>query len=363
MGLAKAAREMRTAEQLGLALTATPAHPEGRTIGPPPSRRPLSLRRTSSQQSHFPEGLVDRYEMVCRARDLFNGASPSVTDVVGEDWITAQMRMDTTALSLAASRRGEELAGCVGLRVGGPLRKAVAEAMPEEVERGTRLFRMIDDMAGGAFLSGASWQTWLEGGMDAFARSIGGPSVMDIKMEGMCMTYRPGSPALLADGRQNEALTHRPTGLIAVDRAGDPLAWHDLVWFDNAPNQSRLRYMDVWREGGKVEVMWGFQDSAAFPGTDLRRLFHEYRGRATVDPASYVLERVEMEFGALPYTICEAAAVTPQKLVGRSLREFRTAVIDLLKGTSGCTHLNDSLRTLHDVPAMVETLDSCLAEA
>lgn len=354
---------MRTAEQLGLALTATPTHPEGRTIGPPPARRTMSLRRTSSQQSHFPEGVVDRYEMLCRARDLFTGAAPADTLSVGEDWITAQMRTDTSAISIAASRRDDVLAACKGLRVGGPLRKAVAEAMPEEIEGGTRLFRMIDDMAGGAFLSCASWQTWLEGGMDAFARVTGGPSVMDIRMEGMCMTYSPGSPALLEDGRQNEALAHRPTGLIAVDRAGDPLAWHDLVWFDNAPNQSRLRYMDVWREAGKVEVMWGFQDSAAFPHTDLRRLFHEYRGRATVDPDSFLLEHVEMEFGALPYSICQAAAVTPRKLVGRSVREFRTAVIEVLKGTSGCTHLNDSLRTLHDVPAMVEALDRCLAEA
>lgn len=345
-----------------LALAATPAAPAGKSMGPPPPRRPFSLRRTASQQSHFPDGLVGHYEMILRARDLFTGAGADDTTVAGSDWITACNRMDTVVTRFSASRREVELAALTGLRAGGPLRKAVMEAMPEEPENSTLLYRMIDDMAGGAFLSGASWQTWLEGGMTAFARSLDMPSVMDFKMEGMCVSYSPGSPALLPDGRQNEEFAFRSIGKIAVDPDGDPLAWHELRQFDT-PNQARIRYMDVWREGGKVHVMFGFQDSAAFPGTDLRRLFHEYRGIAVVDPDSFVLESIAMDFGSLPYTTCQAALASPQHLVGRRLGEFRNTVIDVLKGTAGCTHLNDSLRTLQDVPAMVRILDRCLEEA
>lgn len=354
---------MNTAELAGLALAETPSHPEGKTLGAPPERRAFSLRRTSTQQSHYPQGLKTKFEMLCRSRDLFTGASGPETRVAGEDWITAQMRIDTVAEHIEASRRQDELSSMSGLRVGGPLRTAVAERMPEEITGGTRLFRMIDDMAGGAFLSGAAWQTWLAGGMDAFAKAIEMPSVMDYTMEGMCISYVAGSPALLPDGRQNDRIAHRSIGLLAVDPEFDPVAWNDVRHFDNQPNQARLRYMDVWREGGKIHAMFGFQDSAAFPGTDLRRLFHEYRGVAVIDPDSFVLEHVEMEFGSLPYPTCPAAAVTPQKLVGRSLREFRTTVIEVLKGTAGCTHLNDSLRTLQDVPALVSTLDECLETA
>ncbi len=353
---------MKTPEQMGLALSTSPATAEGKSIGLPPARRPFSLRRTASQQSHFPDGLAGQYEMNCRARDLFTGASPEQGRAIGEDWLVARMRMDTVAESIAASRRDDELARLGGLRVGGPLRKAVAETMPEEIAGSTRLFRMIDDMAGGAFLSCAAWQTWLEGGMNAFSQAIGGPSVMDFQMEGMCISYSPGSPALLPDGRQNEDFAYRSIGRIAVDRDGDPRDWHELRWFEDQPNQSRLRTMDVWREGGKVHVLFGFQDSSAFPGTDLRRLFHEYRGLAVVDPEGFVLEQVEMEFGSLPYTTCHAAALTPEHLVGRSLADFRTTVIDVLKGTRGCTHLNDSLRTLQDVPELVRSLDRCLAD-
>ncbi len=345
-----------------LALAAAPAAPEGKSLGPPPPRRPHSLRRTASQQSHFPDGMVGHYEMILRARDLFTGADLEDTKVAGSEWITARTRMDTAVMQFAASRREAELASLVGLRAGGPLRKAVAEAMPDEPANSTLLYRMIDDMAGGAFLSGASWQTWLKGGMNAFASAIDLPSVMDFKMEGMCVSYSPGSPALLPDGRQNEEFAYRSIGHIAVDPAGDPLAWHEMRSFDT-PNQARIRYMDVWREGGKVHVMFGFQDSAAFPGTDLRRLFHEYRGVAVIDPDSFVLEAITMDFGSLPYTTCHAAAASPQQMVGRRLGDFRKTVIDLLKGTAGCTHLNDSLRTLQDVPAMVRILDRCLEEA
>lgn len=357
---------MNKPDKFSLPLAQTPTHAEGKSLGPPPPRRPLSVRRTSSQQSHYPQGLSQSYEMICRARDLFTGSTGDDARILGEDWITAQMGMDTAARAFDSNRRNDELGALTGLRVGGPFRKAVIETMPEERDEGTRLFRMIDDMAGGAFLSGAAWQTWLEGGMDAFATAINLPSVMEYTMEGMCISYRPGSPALLPDGRQNDKFAYRSIGRIAIsppgDPTGDPLGWHAVRPFDT-PNQARLRYMDVWRDGGKVHAMFGFQDSAAFPHTDLRRLFHEYRGLAVIDPVDFVLESVEMEFGSLPYTTCHAAAETPDQLVGRSLRTFRTTVIDVLKGTAGCTHLNDSLRTLQDVPALVAQLDACLEAA
>lgn len=350
-----------TLDNSGLVLTQSPSAPEGKTLGPPPPRRPMSLRRTASQQAHWQARPTDRYEMSCRARDYFTGPSLDRARIAGEEWITAQMHFDAVVEAFAASNREADLAALAGLRVGGPLRKAVAETMPEEPANSTLLYRMIDDMAGGAFLSGAAWQTWLAGGMNDFARAIDAPSIMDMKMEGMCISYRPGSPALLPDGRQNDRFAYRSVAPIAVDPDGDPDAWHPVLHFDT-PNQSRLRYMDVWRADGKVHALFGFQDSAAFPGTELRRLFHEYRGTVVMDPESLVLEAIEMEFGSLPYTTCHAAAQTPEALIGRSLADFRQTVIDVLKGTAGCTHLNDCLRTLQDVPAMVRTLDRCLAD-
>ncbi len=45
------------------------------------------------------------------------------------------------------------------------------------------------------------------------------------------------------------------------------------------------------------------------------------------------------------------------KLSGRSLSELRDTVGAVLRGTDGCTHLNDAVRTLADVPGMLARLD------
>ena len=293
--------------------------------------------------------------MVCRARDLFTGQNPDDPAELEAEWITLGMQPGAVAQTITASRRANELAALAGRRVGGPLRNGVAETMPEEPENSTLLYRIIDDLAGGAFLAMAAWQSWLAGGIRAFNQAIGQPSLMDMKMEGMCVSYRPGSPALLPDGRQNEDFAYRSIGPFA-GVSPDAHAWHPLLTTDG-PNEGRLRYMDVWRDEGAVQVRFGFQDSSAMPGTALRRLFHEYTGRAVIDPETMVLKAIDMEFGSLPFTTCHAAAVTPQALVGQSVRDFRQAVIAVLPGITGCTHLNDSLRTLQDVPALVELLD------
>lgn len=41
------------------------------------------------------------------------------------------------------------------------------------------------------------------------------------------------------------------------------------------------------------------------------------------------------------------------KLVGRDLPALREIVLDELRGVAGCTHLNDALRALADVPVLL----------
>ena len=41
-----------------------------------------------------------------------------------------------------------------------------------------------------------------------------------------------------------------------------------------------------------------------------------------------------------------------QRLVGRTLHEIREAVLEQLRGPKGCTHLNDALRALAEVPKL-----------
>ena len=43
-------------------------------------------------------------------------------------------------------------------------------------------------------------------------------------------------------------------------------------------------------------------------------------------------------------------------MIGIPLQQFRQAVVEQLPGTLGCTHLNDALRALAEVPIMVTSL-------
>jgi hypothetical protein len=58
----------------------------------------------------------------------------------------------------------------------------------------------------------------------------------------------------------------------------------------------------------------------------------------------------------LPFIECPGAVTNAAKLVGTPLPLIREAVLRDLRGTAGCTHLNDALRALAEVPKLVEQL-------
>ena len=45
-------------------------------------------------------------------------------------------------------------------------------------------------------------------------------------------------------------------------------------------------------------------------------------------------------------------------IVGTPLGELRTTVLERLSGTRGCTHLNDAMRALAEVPTLLTELDA-----
>ena len=88
---------------------------------------------------------------------------------------------------------------------------------------------------------------------------------------------------------------------------------------------------------------------------------HQYTVRATADLATQQLTFLDATPGNLPYDECPLAVGNVGRLVGTPLAELRGAVAGELKGTAGCTHLNDALRSLADVPVLLRELDGCRA--
>ena len=54
----------------------------------------------------------------------------------------------------------------------------------------------------------------------------------------------------------------------------------------------------------------------------------------------------------LPYAECPGAAPNASRMAGTDLRTMRTEVLQRLRATDCCTHLNDGLRSLAEVPVL-----------
>ena len=83
--------------------------------------------------------------------------------------------------------------------------------------------------------------------------------------------------------------------------------------------------------------------------------------RATADATTFELLSVEPDPRILPFMECPSAVVNARELVGTPIHELRSAVLEHLGKTNGCTHLNDALRTLAEVPKLVAELDAAFS--
>lgn len=115
----------------------------------------------------------------------------------------------------------------------------------------------------------------------------------------------------------------------------------------------RARRMDVRRLDTRIVIDAAFQDSATTPSGG-RAVVHEYRLSATADAQSLRLLSVEAEPRVLPFVECPSATANLSRLLGTRLPELRDKVLAELRGTAGCTHLNDAVRALAEVPALAE---------
>jgi hypothetical protein len=135
----------------------------------------------------------------------------------------------------------------------------------------------------------------------------------------------------------------------------DPLAWHRVPPpAAHSAMMRRRRRIDV-AAGPKITVDALFRDSIWSPD-GVETVVHEYGLRAVVDRRSLRLADIVAIPRVLPFATCPAAAANVDLLVGEPLRTFRERVLELVVGTDGCTHLNDALRALAEVPVLMDAL-------
>lgn len=320
------------------------------SAGPAPLRRAGSIRRTTSIDSQWPQGQGQPWEMVGRARDLLtppDGTAPTVL-ATGQFRIVASPRREI--LEIEADH--PHVQDLVGVRAGGASRHAIATVLADI--KGSPTFHLLDDFAGASLVAGWIWSQWTDdwaaGAQRSGTQSTAGRNG---QMVDICTGFAQGSSALGPTGSADHA-TQSSTRVGPLENPEDPIGWHDMPE-QQGPRKRRARRIDLWREGDLIKVDAGFQDSGSNPDGG-RTAIHEYRVYADIDAQTGVLVALQALPLILPYRECPGASIKATRMIGHRVAAFRDDVLDTLPGIQGCTHLNDVLRGLADVPLLARLL-------
>lgn len=331
-------------------MTVTVPPPLRQTANPAPVRPAGSIRRTSSVDVTWPDGVMGQRVLHGRARDLRTSANGE-TAVLGEAAMEATLDPERKILALAATPAPPRLQELVGERGGGHLRLVMGEVLPDLIERADPLYLLLDDISGISLISVWAWSLWHPEWLAAIRGPNAAAEMIEQKTD-VCWGLQRGHSGLDPD-RRGEVGTAAGGDL---RNPADPQGWHDLVDLPGV-TMRRARRIDVWRDEGSdvIRIDSAFQDSAPRPD-GMRAALHEYRLEATVDAATLELLHLEPEPRVLPFGECPGAVHNVRALAGTPLPAIRDTVLGRLRGPRGCTHLNDALRALADVPRLMEGL-------
>jgi len=348
------------------------AGPHDPLSGTPP-RRPGSVRRTSSIDSARPFGLRADVLVEARARDLRTGADGSV-EVLGTASLRARIEGPSRRLlSLETTPDVPALAALVGLRTSSGFRARLDQVAPSERDANSLLYLLLDDLPGASLVSGYAMQRGEEG-----LQKDGGTSAAPLISAGMvrsdiCAGW--ASDATIMVTIRDKGVIPTPAGPPAptLEPPDDPMAWHEM---DPLPphGMRRRRRLDIVAPNGdggnagdpgdlggpgsggaRFELDVHFRDSYV-DHAGAESVLHEYTVLGEIDASERRVAQLAARARVLPWTECPGAVASAGRLAGMPLAGLRPWVRQELVGVSTCTHLNDTLRSLADVDALLEHL-------
>jgi hypothetical protein len=355
---------------------------------PTPDRTPGSIRRTSSIDTSRPFGMAGEMVMDGRARDLLTGADGEAR-VAGEARLWARVDGPTRALiEITTVPAVPALQGLVGATVGPGWRGRVDQVLtadagatepgPDGVDgvdglvglvgsEGSLLYLLLDDLPGAGLVSGYAMQR--SGGVR------GAPEGAELEARvDLCAGWAADATILVAIRGHGQVPT--PLGPVAPElaRGDDPLGWHEMVPLGPTAMR-RCRRLDVIAPAGaaapagsaaalagSAAALSGSAETWPFDvffrdshvdGDGEETIVHEYMVGGTVDAAASRIVDIAAVADVLPWVECPNAVGSADRLRDRPLAGLRPWVRQTFTGPSTCTHLNDTLRGLTDLEALV----------
>lgn len=318
------------------------------------ARAPWSVRRTSTIDTSWPQGRDKAMHMTGHARDLLTRTVEVAPAILAEDRFVAEVSPQREIITVT-TEPPRSTGALAGARAGSQLRTAIANTLEDELTRGTPLYLLLDDIAGASLV--AQWgvfQWFREPTMPAVLQTQGDERFT--RMEGVCIGFSPDSP-VMSGGPEDRTNYH--VRVEPLDATADPHAWHALA-VQQGPAARRARRIDLWFDGDLIMVDAHFQDSAPLPEGG-RLAVHEYLLQATIDRASMTVQSIVADPRILPFRYCPAATLSVDRLVGVPVATLRKTVLDMFARTQGCTHLNDMMRSLAEVPQLSASLAEAIA--
>jgi len=315
---------------------AGPQHP---VPGWPPLA-PGTLRRTSTIDTH-PDGTGAAFAEL-RARDVRTTASGDVEvveDVVVWAHLTDRVIDDITG-------DDDRLSQLRGVRVGPGFRATASALLGPDVARATLLHLLLDDWVGANLVSGYGIQhAAITNGVEEKMADV----VAD-HLAGICSGFAPDA-AVVDFTRRNLLMpcVHGPIAPPLPDGKAvhptEPLRAHGM---------RRMRRLDVRPDGGSSAAFDAHFRDTHVDGPGIETIVHEYTVIGTVDAATRTITGLEAAARVLPWQECPGALASARRIEGMAVAELRDHVRTEFTGISTCTHLNDTLRCLGDIGALID---------
>ncbi len=277
------------------------------------------------------------------------------------DQVDLSLRVDGSdrrILAIASSPALPGLDQLIGCPIGPGFRSRVNEACPGQRDDGTLFHLLLDDLPGAALVSGYSAQR--AGVLDQPRRpegEVGSPSALARMMasqDDLCAGWAHEGTLMVTVRTTGEIPVSTGPAAPRLERSDDPLAWHAMPPLP-PHGMRRRRRLDVTGPGGPGEEYRfdvHFRDSH-MDQNGAEWVVHEYAVSGAFDMVGGRVLDIGARAHVLPWMECPGAVASAERLSGMPIAELRTRVRREFTGTSTCTHLNDTLRSLGDLEVLV----------